>query len=276
MSQNSQVRQDSQPLLSICIPTYNRRELIVRLLKAILRNRGSFEIRVHNDGSSDGTAEALSRLEDTRLHVTSSANHGRAAALAEVVAGASGEFTMFFDDDDELWPGGLAQVLEDCARSLPAGVAGYVYHLSDDAGMRLGDDFPTVKSNFLELRNDFKVRGDKKEVVLTNLLKPSVMDARTLGRRVPTSLYWTTIALKYDVICRNVEIGRKHYEKGGMSDRIRGLKRSNPAPLVALYRIHASGFRHGRFRSLLAASRITLAFTYHYARMVSSRAAARR
>jgi len=276
MSRNSQVGQDGQPLLSICIPTYNRRELIVRLLNDLLRNQGSFEIRVHDDGSSDGTAEPLSRLQDTRLHVTSSANQGRANALAEAVAGATGKFIMLFDDDDELFPQGLSQVLADCARSLPSGVAGYVYHLSDDAGMRLGDGFPTTKSNFLQLRNDFGVRGDKKEVVLTDLLKPIVMESRTLGRRVPTSLYWGTIALKHDVICRNVEIGRKHYEKDGMSDKIGRLKRGNPGPLVALYRTHASGFRRGRFRSLVAAARAILALAYHYAKMVSSRAAGRR
>jgi hypothetical protein len=142
--------------------------------------------------------------------------------------------------------------------------------------MRLGDGFPTIKTNFLQLRNDFKVRGDKKEVVLTDVLKPIVMDARSLGRRVPTSLYWTTIALEHDVICRNVDIGRKHYEKGGMSDRIRRLKRSNPGPLCALYRLHVSGFRRRRFRSLVAAARSTLALAYHHGRMVLSREAARR
>jgi glycosyltransferase involved in cell wall biosynthesis len=267
---------EARPLLSVCIPTYNRKSIVVELVTKLLRLPGPFEIRVHDDGSTDGATEALGALRDPKFHLTIAPNAGRAAALANAVSGAIGRFTMLFDDDDELWPDGLVQVLKDCARSLPAGVAGYVYHLSDDSGMRLGDSFPTTKSNFLQLRNDFRVRGDKKEVVLTDLLKPIVMDAQTLGRRVPTSLYWTTIALEHDVICRNVDIGRKHYEKGGMSDRIRGLKASNPRPLCALYRVHASGFRRGRFRSLVAAARSRLALAYHYGRMMSSRAVARR
>jgi glycosyltransferase involved in cell wall biosynthesis len=242
----------------------------------LLKNRGDFEVRVHDDGSSDGTVKALSFIGDARLHVTSSTNQGRAGALAEAVAGATGRFTMLFDDDDELYPEGLFRVLEDCARPLPSGAAGYVYHLSDDAGGRLGDNFPAANSNFLQLRNDFRVRGDKKEVVLTDILKPIIMETRKLGRRVPTSLYWATIALDHDVACRNVEIGRKHYEVGGMSHGIRKLKSSNPGPLVALYRTHARGFRHGRYRSPVAAARAMLALAYYSLSIMSSRAAALR
>jgi glycosyltransferase involved in cell wall biosynthesis len=251
------------PDLSICIPSYNRRELILALVTWLLEQEGRFEIRVHDDGSKDGTAEALSGLNDPRLHVTFSENAGRAAALAKAVGGASGRFTMLFDDDDELYPEGLARVLEDCARPLQTGIAGYIYHLTDEAGNRLGDMFTITRTNFLKLRNDFRIRGDKKEVVLTELLKPIVVETHNLGRRVPTSLYWATIALKYDVICRNLEIGRKYYQKGGMSDRIEHLKGVNPRPLVALYRVHAAGFLRGRYRSPMAAGRAMLALTYH-------------
>jgi glycosyltransferase involved in cell wall biosynthesis len=204
------------------------------------------------------------------------ANQGRAGALAEAISGATGKFTMLFDDDDELFPEGLSQVLEDCARRLPAGAAGYVYHLLDAAGVRLGGAFPVTSSNFLQLRNDFRIRGDKKEVVLTDILRPIVRETRRLGRRVPTSLYWTMIALDHDVVCRNIEIGRKHYEVGGMSDGIRKLKSSNPGPLVALYRVHVRGFHHGRYRSPVAAARAMLALIYHSLNVMSSRRATRR
>jgi glycosyltransferase involved in cell wall biosynthesis len=211
------------------------------------------------------------RLKDGRLHVTFGENQGRAAALANAVSGAQGKFTMLFDDDDELYPEGLARVLEDCTQPLPSDVAGYVYHLSDHAGRRLGDAFGTSRSNFLKLRNDLRIRGDKKEVVRTDLLKPVVLQSCQLGRRVPTSLYWTTISLDHDILCRDIEIGRKHYEPGGMSDRIKRLKNANPRPLVELYRTQVTGFRKGRFRSPVSAARAVLAMTYHYSNMVRAR-----
>jgi glycosyltransferase involved in cell wall biosynthesis len=259
------------PRLSICIPTYNRQRMVIALVEQLLAQPGNFEVRVHVDGSSDGTLKALSKISDPRVHVTSGPNRGRASALASAVGAASGEFTMLFDDDDELWPQGLAMVLEDCAAPPPPGIAGYAYHLVDDSGVRLGDDFPVEQSNFLRVRNDFKVRGDKKEVVLTDLLKPVVERTRRLGRRVPTSLYWTTISLEHDVIFRNVDIGRKHYEVGGMSHGIRHLKRANPRPLVALYRAQVKGFGKGRFHSPLAGARALLALTYYYASSVAAR-----
>lgn len=263
------------PLLSICIPSYNRQQLLSNLVLALLAEDGSFEIRVHDDGSNDGTAVALSSIESPRLHVTLSENAGRAAALANAVSAAEGKFTMLFDDDDELYPEGLARVLEDCAQPLPAGAAGYIYHLTDDCGQRLGDGFKCPRTNFLKLRNDFRIRGDKKEVVRTDLLKPIIMQTSNLGRRVPTSLYWTTIALNHDIICRDFEIGRKHYEKGGMSHRIRHLKSANPRPLVALYRVHARGFLRGRFLSPVALSRAMLALAYHYTKVIRLRVAGR-
>ena len=50
------------PRLSVVVPTYNRRAGIVRLLQALAEQTlppDQFEVVVANDGSTDGTAEAL-------------------------------------------------------------------------------------------------------------------------------------------------------------------------------------------------------------------------
>jgi glycosyltransferase involved in cell wall biosynthesis len=229
-------------------------------VRSILRHSGNFEIRVHDDGSADGTTAELRAIRDDRLHVSSGPNKGRAFALASAVTAAAGKFTMVFDDDDLLWPEGLDRVLADCAGSLPAGTAGFVYHLVDEAGALVGSEFPEPRSNFLRLRNDLKVKGDKKEVVLTEIFRPIVQANAIDERRIPTSLYWTNIALKFDVLCINVAIGTKNYLDKGMSDRISRLKRANPRSMAALYRTHLKGYFKGRYASHRSALRALAGF----------------
>lgn len=253
-------------LLSIAIPTYNRADLVARLVAKLLALPGDFEICVQDDGSTDDTATRLADLRGSaggRLRVGSGPNRGRAAALAAAVAMAQGRFIMLFDDDDSLSPSGLAAVLADCATELPAGCAGHIYHLADgDTDKRLGSAFPVGRSNLLALRADHAVEGDKKEVVLATVLRAAMQPAET-ARRVPTSLYWARIALKHDVICHNLVIGTKTYHPGGMSATIRRLKQENAAPLLRLNRVRLWAFLRGRYRSAAYAFRALAGLGWH-------------
>ncbi|WP_310467269.1 glycosyltransferase family 2 protein [Sphingomonas sp.] len=242
-------------LLSICIPTFNRCALVVALVGGLLEQRGDFEVCVHVDGATDGTAEELVAIADPRLRVTTAPNRGRAASLHHAVARARGEFTMLFDDDDVLRAAGLERVLADCAQPLPVGVIGFIYQLAGADGRQLGSDFPAERSNFLALRNDAGVAGDKKEVVRTDLLWRAMGKAPSGTRRVPTSLYWSLLALDGDILCRNAIIGEKQYLAGGMSHGIAALKAGNSRPMAALYKTQLKGFAARRFRSPRAAAR---------------------
>lgn len=243
-----------EPLLSICIPTYNRHASLLPLVRRLLDSPGDFELCVAIDGSTDGSEAALATLADARLVVSSGPNRGRAAALAAAAGLARGRYLMLFDDDDTLTADGLATVLADCAAPLPAGCLGYVYHLGDESGQRCGSAFPCERTNLLQLRADLGVRGDKKEVVLASALRQAMARGPANYRRVPTSLYWSRLALFGDVICRHVVIGVKRYLPGGMSQRVRGLKAANAYPMLLLYLTHLRGFG-SRYRSLLFALR---------------------
>src|SRR5215470_10793753 len=55
----------STPRVSVVIPTYNRRRLLVKVLEALARQstpRGCFEVVVVDDGSADGTADGIGAL----------------------------------------------------------------------------------------------------------------------------------------------------------------------------------------------------------------------
>jgi len=174
-----------------------------------------------------------------------------------------GRFVMLANDDDTLYSQGLQAVLADCRQTLPPGVAGFIYHLDDETGRRLGSEFALERSNFLALRADMRVRGDKKEVVLAEVLRKVCFDPRGAFRRSPVSLNWSRISLTMDVICRDISIGQKFYLAGGLTARASQLKRANAFPMFLLYLTHLSGYLRGRYLSRRHAGKALLAATLY-------------
>lgn len=252
-------------LLSICVPTFNRADRITSFATELLKHPGDFELCIHIDGSTDETASKLAQICDGRLRISAAPNRGRASALLGALSLARSRFIMFSDDDDIITHKGLDIVLGDCATSLPAGCSGYIYQLADDRGRQLGSSFPVARSNLLALRADHHVTGDKKEVVLADVLRGAVTEPGT-ARRVPTSLYWARIALGSDVLCRNEIIGTKNYLAGGMTASIKVLKAENSAPLVQLGRVKLAAFTRRRYRSPVFAVRALLSMSWHVLR----------
>jgi GT2 family glycosyltransferase len=99
------------PRFTIIIPTYQRRELVVRNV-AVLEHQTSpdFEVVVTVDGSTDGSAAALRSLRTTfPLTVLEQPNEGRAAALNRGAQVATSELLFFLDDDMQADPAMLAE-----------------------------------------------------------------------------------------------------------------------------------------------------------------------
>src|SRR5207248_10175766 len=73
-----------RPKVSVCIPTYNRRQILLQTLESFKRQEEpvqNFEVVVGDDGSFDGTVEMVSALQTPyRLRVFTHANAGPAAA----------------------------------------------------------------------------------------------------------------------------------------------------------------------------------------------------
>lgn len=91
-------------LCSVVIPTHNRKDRLLRTLKAIQhQTHADLEIIVSIDGSTDGTHEALKEIDDQRLKVVANPTpSGVSNARNAGIAKASGKWIAFCDDDD-LW-----------------------------------------------------------------------------------------------------------------------------------------------------------------------------
>ena len=100
---------EPDPLVSVVIATYNRRELVRQSVKSVLAQsfRG-FEIIVIDDGSTDGTTEALQR-EFPGVRVVRQDNAERSAAFNHGTRIARGQYVAFLADDDLFEPWHLEQ-----------------------------------------------------------------------------------------------------------------------------------------------------------------------
>ncbi len=98
--------------VSVVIPTRNRRESLRRLLTALGSQTLSaelFEVIVCDDGSSDGTADAVAASScEFALRTVSQEPRGRAAACNAGIHTSRGDIILLLDDDMEPAPGLLA------------------------------------------------------------------------------------------------------------------------------------------------------------------------
>ncbi|MER8377570.1 glycosyltransferase [Mesorhizobium sp. M1406] len=235
--------------MSVCISTFNRRDRVATLVQELLRA----QVCVHVHGSTDGTSEALAEIasRDARLVVTTGPNGSRGVAMFSAIASATGDYCMIFDDDDDLFTDRLPEVCECLSRQgADEKIAGLVFSMVLEGPDATANQFPSERTNLIKMRADEGVVGDKKEVIRTPLLKRVAVPPAGRFRRVPTSLLWSRLAIEYDVICVNVDIGRKRYLPEGMTARIRLLQRQNPYPMLLLNLNYVRAFWIGRYRSV--------------------------
>ncbi|WGV26610.1 glycosyltransferase family 2 protein [Halotia branconii] len=92
------------PKISVCIPTFNRVNLLPYAIESVLKqSEPDFELLVCDDGSSDGTPELMSQYTDNRVkYIRHAQNIGKSNNMRSGFDAASGEYFMKFDDDDRL------------------------------------------------------------------------------------------------------------------------------------------------------------------------------
>jgi GT2 family glycosyltransferase len=91
------------PLISVVVPTFNRRRILERSLPSLIDQTApceEYEILVVVDGSSDGTLEMLKgHPERSRLRVLLQPNRGLASARNRGAEESRGGAVLFLDDD---------------------------------------------------------------------------------------------------------------------------------------------------------------------------------
>ena len=99
------------PTLGVVVPVYNERRTLERVIERVERAAlpAGVELRIVcvDDGSTDGTAEVLDRLGETRPHLRvlcQSENRGKGAAIRAALAAVSSDIVLIQDADLEYDP----------------------------------------------------------------------------------------------------------------------------------------------------------------------------
>lgn len=101
------------PETSVIIPTWNRRDLLVRAVESVLaQTRPVEEIIVVDDGSTDGTAAHLAERYGERILCVRQDNAGVSAARNRGLRLARGRYIALLDSDDEWLPEKTARQVE--------------------------------------------------------------------------------------------------------------------------------------------------------------------
>ncbi|MEM6449832.1 MAG: glycosyltransferase [Cyanobacteria bacterium P01_D01_bin.105] len=94
------------PNVSICIPTYNRADVLPYAVNSVLsQTYTDFELLICDDASSDHTPEVVRQWQDPRVrYICHPQNIKRSRNMRSGYEAAKGEYFIKFDDDDALTP----------------------------------------------------------------------------------------------------------------------------------------------------------------------------
>jgi glycosyltransferase involved in cell wall biosynthesis len=162
--------------VSVVIPTHNRRRLLGQAVRSALGQVGvEVEVIVVDDGSSDGTADAVASLGDDRVRVIRHRRPLGVAAARNAGAGAARAAWVALLDDDDLWaPDKLKRQLE----AASAAEAGWVYAgvvEIDAEGRLLGGGAPPSPEELVAglRRRNLMPAGSSNVAVRSDLLSAS-------------------------------------------------------------------------------------------------------
>jgi len=108
---------DTRPLISVCIPAYNRAAVLPELLESILvQDFSDYEVLLAEDGSPERAdiaaviARYINRFSGRLRHTENACNLGYDGNLRNLIECARGHYCLFMGNDDLLAPGALVSV----------------------------------------------------------------------------------------------------------------------------------------------------------------------
>jgi glycosyltransferase involved in cell wall biosynthesis len=124
--------------VSICIPTYNRREYLKDTLDSIFaQTYKDYEVVIVDDGSTDGT-EQMIKQSCHPVRYYKQQNKGEPAARNKLIEIAGGKYITFIDSDDILFPYAVEELVK-LVNSNDSDVVAYGSYVGiDEKGSEVG------------------------------------------------------------------------------------------------------------------------------------------
>lgn len=125
-----------QPLITIAMVTYNSSKYIEEAISSVLASSyGNIELLICDDNSTDNTWERISTYKDNRIvKIRNEKNLGEYPNRNKCIDLAKGEYLLFIDGDDMVYPHGIEFAMKmlvsfpDCAMGLMTWYRNYLYY----------------------------------------------------------------------------------------------------------------------------------------------------
>jgi glycosyltransferase involved in cell wall biosynthesis len=205
------------PKVSICIPTYNRREYLKETLESVFNQTyRDYEVVIVDDGSTDGT-EQMIKQDYRPVRYYWQQNQGEAVARNKLLELAEGEYITFIDSDDLLFPYAVEELL-DIVESNGSDVVAYSSYAGIDEKGR------DVKRKQHKLPSGY-IAAELFEYIYVHscgtLCKKKMLEEAN-GFEVPLPVcapyaLWLKLSLKYDFIPAERPTFKRRRHSGNLS-----------------------------------------------------------
>lgn len=253
------MKKNKRKTLSICVPVFNRIMLLERLIQSInCKNPRSIEVVIIDDGSSDDIKGLINLYKKKQKKITyryfRQKNAGVAHAMLSAYRKSKGIYCIKMDTDDIFSLNGLDKILMTLEKK-----KSFIAKRKKICGIVFGtklifkerkviNSLPNNKiTNFLELKADFKVNYDCKEVVLKKVILEKQIPISKKNRVVQQS--WFNIANSYDCMTSKFLVAQKEYLEDGLSFNSGIIYKINEAATLA--KINSTIAKSDRYKSKL-------------------------
>lgn len=202
-------------LISVIIPTYNRRDLIVKTIESLLmQSYSNFEVIVVDDGSTDNTEEHIRKLTSKHIKYFKTKNQERGAARNYGVDQSNGDYVVFLDSDDKMLSHCLASANE------------FIHHNNNPEVFHLAHEVLSERGELLETTTKIKninhvlIKGNPLACINVFLRRDIALKFRFNTNRLLSGFedweLWLRVASNFEIKQSNIVCGHMldHIDRG--------------------------------------------------------------
>lgn len=142
------------PLVSFCIPTYNRPEYLRRAIESCLAQTcQDFEIIITDNSTNDESAQIVAKINDPRIrYYSNNGNIGATPSHIRAVSMVRGKYVQFLMDDDLIKPKFLELMIDAFEKNPTVGVVMAPMTLMDENDRRIFPKFYLFRTKVYRYR----------------------------------------------------------------------------------------------------------------------------
>lgn len=174
----------SPPLVSICIPTFNRTNFLAQAIESCLRQTyKNYEIIVCDNSTNLKSQKLIKKFRNANIrYFKNKTNLGSAKNINQTLSYARGKYIKFLFDDDLLYPTCLYKMVTALEKNISTGIAIAPLDIIDENGKKVQPRFNLIR----KMRELYRYQNHSKLFKNTIILKDFL--TRTYPCCVPTGI----------------------------------------------------------------------------------------